>query len=73
LQEEVIVLEREMINLAQLLKATHLAGTGGQAKFLIGAGKVLVNGERETRIRRKLYPGDQVEIEDEIIIRLVKE
>lgn len=34
--------------------------TGGQAKLLIQGGEVTVNGEVETRRRKKLVPGDSV-------------
>ena len=47
--------------LDQFLKLTGIAGTGGQAKLMIQAGEVLVNGEVETRRRRKLAAGDVVE------------
>ncbi len=39
--------------------------TGGQAKQLIQAGEVKLNGEVETRRRKKLVPGDVVAIYDE--------
>lgn len=55
-------LETEYINLLQLLKAMNIALTGGDAKDMIDAGEVEVNGESETRYRRKLYPGDIVEV-----------
>ena len=48
------------IHLDQFLKLTGLVGTGGQAKMVIQAGEVLVNGEVETRRRRQLKPGDTV-------------
>ena len=40
-------------------------GSGGEAKVLIQAGEVLVNGEVETRRGRKLVAGDVVEVGDE--------
>ena len=51
--------------LGQALKATSLVGSGGEAKVLIQAGEVLVNGEVETRRGRKLEEGDVVEVGDE--------
>ena len=53
-------LRGEHITLDALLKATGLAGSGGDAKRLITAGDVAVNGERETRRGRKLRAGDRV-------------
>lgn len=51
------------LSLDQLLKLTGIAGTGGQAKLMIQGGEVKVNGEIETRRRRKLLAGDVVEVE----------
>ncbi|TWU12383.1 ribosome-associated protein [Symmachiella macrocystis] len=53
------------IRLDQFLKLSGAAGTGGQAKVLIQAGQITVNGEVETRRRRKLRPGDRVIAEGE--------
>jgi ribosome-associated protein len=57
--------EEPVITLGQALKASDMVGSGGEAKVLIQAGEVLVNGEVETRRGRKLLPGDVVEIGDE--------
>ena len=51
--------------LGQALKVASLVGSGGEAKILIQAGEVLVNGEVETRRGRKLEEGDVVEVGDE--------
>lgn len=40
-------------------------GTGGQAKQLIQGGRVTLNGEVETRRRKKLSPGDVITIDGE--------
>jgi ribosome-associated protein len=50
----------DTIHLDQFLKLTGLVGTGGQAKVVIQAGEVTVNGDVETRRRRQLGPGDVV-------------
>jgi ribosome-associated protein len=50
------------INLTQVIKLAGWADTGGQAKALIAAGQVRVNGEVELRKRRQMAPGDKVEI-----------
>jgi len=57
--------EEPVITLGQALKASDLVGSGGEAKILIQAGEVLVNGEVETRRGRKLVAGDVVEVGDE--------
>ena len=38
-----------------------LVTTGGEAKLLIGDGQVTVNGEIETRRRKKIVDGDVIE------------
>jgi ribosome-associated protein len=57
-----LALRGETITLDALLKASGLAGSGGEAKMLIGDGAVRVNGEVETRRGRKLRPGDSVRL-----------
>ena len=51
--------------LGRALKAAGLVGTGGEAKVLIQAGEVSVNGDVETRRGRRLEEGDVVEVGDE--------
>lgn len=58
----------DFIRLDQLLKLSGLAQTGGHAKVVIQNGEVFVNGEVETRRRRKLYPGDRVDYGEETVI-----
>lgn len=50
------------MTLGQALKAADLVGSGGEAKILIQAGEVRVNGEVETRRGRKLREGDEIEV-----------
>ena len=50
----------DMIRLGQLLKAAGIAGSGSEAKALLAAGGVSVNGEPEARRGRQLHPGDVV-------------
>jgi ribosome-associated protein len=51
------------INLTQVLKLANCVQSGGEAKMLIAAGHVRVNGEPEARKRRKVKAGDIVAIE----------
>ncbi len=53
------------MTLGQAIKASGLVGTGGEAKVLIQAGEVSVNGEVETRRGRRLEEGNVVEVGDE--------
>ena len=50
----------QYITLTQFLKMQGFASTGGQAKFLVKELNIRVNGEKEDRRGRKLYPGDVV-------------
>ena len=59
-----LVLRGEHITLAQAVKAAGLADTGGQAKHLVRAGGVTVNGAVETQPGRKLFPGDRFRVPD---------
>ena len=54
--------DAEPIRLDQFLKFTGLAETGGHAKLFIQNGEVHVNGEVETRRRRKLSAEDVVAV-----------
>jgi ribosome-associated protein len=56
-----------MIRLGQLLKLAGAADGGGEAKELLAAGEVSVNGEPEARRGRQLGVGDVVRVgEDEL-------
>jgi len=53
--------QEQTLELFKLLKLENLVASGGEAKFVIAEGQVLVNGEVEYRKRRKLLAGDIVE------------
>ncbi|MGM0602903.1 MAG: RNA-binding S4 domain-containing protein [Bacillota bacterium] len=57
---EKIDINTETINLDQFLKWASIVMTGGEAKNLIQAGKIEVNGEIEKKRGRTLVPGDEV-------------
>lgn len=59
---ERISIRTESVELAAFLKWARVAGTGGQAKVLIQAGRVKVNGRTERRRGLALVPGDRVEV-----------
>ena len=52
------------IRMDQFLKFCGVAETGGHAKQLVKEGLVLLNGEVCTQRGTKLYPGDEVQVED---------
>ena len=53
----------DFIELNTFLKLKLNLPTGGQAKLLIRSGKVFVNGQLETRNRKKLVKGEIVSVE----------
>ena len=57
---EQIAIRGGTIRLGQLLKLAGVADSGAEARELLAAETVLVNGERETRRGRQLHPGDEV-------------
>lgn len=56
------------IDLLQLLKATGLCATGGEAKWAVDEGRITVNGAPESRRRRKLVVGDEVVLDGQYLV-----
>ena len=55
---QTIKIKDEFIKLGQALKLAGLVDSGLEAKDVIQAGEVQVNGEVDTRRGKKLVPGD---------------
>lgn len=67
----IVEITREPVELYKILKFEGLVTTGGEAKLLIADGQVTVNGEIETRRRRKMLSGDIIEFRgDRLEVRL---
>ena len=62
-----ITIRDEFIKLGQLLKLAGLVGSGVDAKIVINEGEVLVNGNVELQRGKKIYKGDVVEFNGEIV------
>lgn len=58
-----IKVKQEYITLGQLLKVADIISSGGQAKYAVKEMTIFVNGVRENRRGRKLYPKDEINIE----------
>jgi ribosome-associated protein len=58
-----VKINTEYITLGQLLKMTNVINSGAEAKFAVKELRIFVNGEKEDRRGRKLYPGDVVNVE----------
>jgi ribosome-associated protein len=54
-------LSGDYIELIKLLKFMHVASSGAQAKMMVEAGDVKLNGQTEFRKRAKLVEGDTIE------------
>ncbi len=57
----VVEITREPVELYKILKFEGIVTSGGEAKAVIENGQVLVNGEEETRKRKKIVSGDTIE------------
>jgi ribosome-associated protein len=67
-----ISIRDEYIELYKLLKLADLAASGGEAKYMISQGLVRVNGEPETRKRRKTRVDETVQCNG-VEIRVIAE
>jgi ribosome-associated protein len=56
-----VAIRDDVIRLGQLLQLSGIVDSGSDAKMVIGAGDVAVNGEVELRRGRQVRPGDVVE------------
>ena len=65
--DQVFEISGDYIELIKLLKASGLCGTGGQAKMVVEDQLVTVDGEIETRKRRKVKDGMIVKYDNHII------
>jgi len=57
----------EPIELYKILKFENMVESGGEAKAVVAAGHVLLNGKIETQKRKKIMAGDTIEFADEKI------
>ena len=57
---EIIKINTPFIKLQQLLKFAYVVSDGTDARILIVEGFVSVNGEKELRRGRKIYPEDEI-------------
>jgi ribosome-associated protein len=60
-------LESEFVELYKILKFEGLSESGGMAKQAIAEGQVSVNGQIETRKRKKIFAGDKIEFSGQSI------
>lgn len=63
----IVELQKEPVELYKILKFENLVMSGGEAKHVIANGHVMVNGEVETRKRKKIMSGDIIEFAGEFL------
>jgi len=62
-----VILKSEPVELHKILKFEGMVPSGGVAKLAIESGDVYLNGEVETRKRKKIMAGDVIEFNGEKI------
>jgi len=62
-----LTLRAEPVELYKILKFGGFASSGAEAKIRISEGDVMVNGEVETRKRRKMLAGDEIVIDGNLV------
>lgn len=60
-----IKINQEPVELYKILKFEGLVSSGGEAKSVIAAGQVRLNGAVETQKRKKIMAGDRIEFAGE--------
>ncbi len=64
---QILKISKEPVELYKILKMKNLVQSGGEAKFVISQGFVLLNGIVEKRKSKKIYSGDIINFNDETI------
>ena len=62
MEHRIVAISTEFIKLDSLLKFAGIAAVGGEEKFMVTSGAVLVNGEVCTMRGKKIRPGDVVTV-----------
>ncbi|MFA5959826.1 MAG: RNA-binding S4 domain-containing protein [Tatlockia sp.] len=61
-----VFINKDHVELFKILKFEGIASSGSEAKDMIAAGNVLVNGVIEKQKRKKIVAGDTIELKGEI-------
>lgn len=66
-----VEISKAPVELYKILKFEGMVSSGGEAKLVIADGQVTVNGEIETRKRKKIVSGDVIEFgEEKVLIKM---
>jgi ribosome-associated protein YbcJ (S4-like RNA binding protein) len=68
--ETLLPIRGDHITLGNLLKVVGIVSTGGEVKDFLADQSVPINGERDKRRGRKIFPGDLVSLPGETLIRV---
>lgn len=63
-----IKIDTEYITLGQFLKLADIVSSGGEAKIMVKELDIEVNGEKENRRGKKLYPEDKINVEGKLFV-----
>lgn len=63
MEKKIIAIHTEYITLVQLFKLADIISSGGEMKPYMNENEILYNEKIETRLRKKIYPGDIVKID----------
>ena len=63
----IVEISKEPVELYKILKFEGMVTSGGEAKAVVAAGQVLVNGKVETQKRKKIVSGDSIEFNSKTI------
>ena len=61
-----VFINKEPVELFKILKFEGITSSGSEAKDMIAAGSVLVNGIIEKQKRKKMVAGDTIELKGEV-------
>ncbi|WP_266160388.1 RNA-binding S4 domain-containing protein [Dyella silvatica] len=70
MQELDFELDRDYVELNQLLKLSGICDSGGAGKAIVASGAVSVDGQLELRKTCKIHAGQTVQLDD-IVIRVI--
>lgn len=73
MQKDEVAIKTEFITMDKLLKFSGVADTGGQAFMMVEDGIIKLNGKPVTEKRKKVFPGDVVNIDNQVELTVVAE
>ena len=73
MQKEKVAIITEFITMDKLLKFSGVADTGGQAFLMVEEGIITLNGKPVSEKRKKVFPGDIVNIDNQIELTVIRE